>query len=95
MGYLVAADRVPSGIAKKCLKRFSLFFEGPSAGDERLSPAMTDHGGYSALSGIGEKTHGIDTIGSLASLSGRCCCRGGHQFPRAYKFVVCVRESTL
>jgi len=72
MGYLVAADRVPSGISKKCFKRLSLFFERPSARKERLSPAVTDHGGYSALIGIGEKTHRIKTIGSLASLSGRC-----------------------
>jgi len=95
MGYVVATDRVPSGIGKKCLKRFRLFFERSTAGKERLSSVVTYHGGYSALIGIGEKTHRVETIGSLASLSCRCCCGGGHQFPRAHKFVACVPEPTL
>lgn len=78
MGYRVAADRVTSGVTKKCFKRLGLFFERSPAGKERASPAVTDHGGYSAFIGIGEKTHRLETIGSLAALSGRCCGGGGH-----------------
>lgn len=94
MGYLVAADRVPSAIAKKCFKRLRLFFEISPAGREYLSSTMTDHGGYSAIFSIGEKTDRIETIGSLAALSCRCCARSRHQFPSAHKFVLCVSRYT-
>src|ERR1035438_1616826 len=88
MGYLVTAERVPSGIGKKCLKGFSLFFQSPTADREGLPPSVADQSGDSSIRSISEKTHGARTIGSFASLPARRCARGGHQFPRTQKFVI-------
>src|ERR1700683_5457745 len=89
MGYFTAVERVPSGVGKKCIKCLSPLLR--RRGDrEWHSPAVADQGCHSALLRIGEKTHRGDTIGGFVSLSLRCRARGGHQFPRAHKFVVCL-----
>src|ERR1700721_1507763 len=96
MGHLVSAERIPSRIGKKCSERLSLFFlhASPTTSGEWLPPTVTDQGGYPAIRGIGEETKRAETIGRIAGLSLRCCARGGNQFPRAYKFVVCVHKYT-
>jgi hypothetical protein len=96
MGYPVTAKRVPSRIGKKCSERLSLFFlrARPTASGEWLSPTVADQGGYSAVASVSEKTNRAETIGRFAWLSLRRRARGGNQFPRTHKFVVCVHEYT-
>src|SRR5580698_1549084 len=96
MRYLVAVERVSSGIGKKCLERLGLLFHrrGRPTGDgERLSPAVADQRSDSTVP-IGEEAHRVGPIRSLAALSCRSCTRSGHKFPRAHKFVGCIHEST-
>src|SRR5580693_3094427 len=95
MNYLVTAEFVPSGIGEKCLKRLSLFFLCTATESQGLSLAVADKGGDPALRSIGEETHRAGTVGSFASLPGRCCARCGYQFPRAHKFIVCAPAQAI
>jgi len=93
MDYLVTAERVPTGIGEKCLKRISLFLQRSAAGGERPTPVVADQGAHSAIRGVGEQTHRLGAIGSLASLPGRRYARDGHQLPCAHNFVSYVHQT--
>jgi|SRR5579863_7710398 len=100
MCYFVTSEGVSPSVRKKRAKRLGLLLQqGMSVANggkdrEKFPPPVADQDGYSAILSVGEKTNRVGTVRRFVSLAGRGGTRGGHQFPRARKFVVAVPVHT-